>query len=143
METPSAQDARSTLDQLAADEAAVRYPPLPRWFFPAQGVLIAGLLLAQLLPSTSDARSATAAVAVAAVVLGGRYWLFRDQVAGVQPSVRDMLPFLAAILGTVIACLVVDATTGAWWIWIIGAVVVAGIVLGTGRSYRKTYGDAA
>ncbi|MFW3170033.1 hypothetical protein [Geodermatophilus sp. CPCC 206100] len=142
METPSPRDARSMLEQASADEAAVRYPPLPRWFFLAQAALAAGLLLARLLPP-SDARHATFAVAVAAIVLGGRYWLFRDRVRGVSPSLRDMLPFLAAVLGTVLTCLVVVETTGAEWVWVVGAVVVAGIVLGTGRTYREAYGDAA
>jgi hypothetical protein len=141
METPSPQDARTTLDQLAADEDAVRYPPLPRWFFLAQATLTACICLAQLLPP-SDSRSATFAVAVAAIVLGGRYWLFRDQVRGVSPSVPDMLPFLAAALGIVLGCLVIAETTGAWWVWIAGAVLTAGLVLATGRAYRKAYGDA-
>jgi hypothetical protein len=142
METPSPQDARATLDQLSADEAAVRYPPLPRWFFLAQGSLTACLFLAQLLPRP-DARNATFAVAVAAIVLGGRYWLFRDRVSGVLPSAGDMFPFLAAVLGAAVTCLVVQETTGAQWVWVVGAAVVAGVVLATGRSYRKTYGDAA
>jgi hypothetical protein len=142
METPSPQDAQRTLAQLSADASAVRYPPLPRWFFLAQAALTACLCLAQLLPS-SDARHATFAVTVTAVVLGGRYWLYRDQVSGVSPSLRDMGPFLTGALGTVAACLVIEETTGAWWVWIVGAVLVAGIVLGTGHRYRKTYGDAA
>jgi hypothetical protein len=140
--SPSPREARETLRQLSEDEHAVRYPPLPRWFFLAQAALAAGVCLAQLLPP-SDARNATFAAAVAAIVLGGRYWLYRDQVSGVWPSFGDMLPFLAAVLGTVLVCLVVAETTDAWWAWIIGAVVVAGVVLGTGRSYRKAYGDAA
>jgi hypothetical protein len=142
METPSPQDARRLLEQVAADEAAVRYPPLPRWFFLAQATLAAGVLLAQLLPP-SDARHATYAAAVAAMVLGGRYWLYRDRVAWVSPSAKDMVGFLAAVVGTVLACLVVVETTGAEWVWIVGAVVLAGIVLGTGHAYRRTYGDAA
>jgi hypothetical protein len=56
---------------------------------------------------------------------------------------RDMIPFQAAVLGTVIACLVASEATGAWRIWIVGAVVGAGIVLGTGHAYRKAVGDAA
>ena len=142
METPSPHDARAQLAQVAADEAAVRYPPLPRWFFVTQAALAAGVLLAQLLPP-SDARSATFGSAVAALVLGGRYWLFRDRVSGVWPSVRDMLPFLAAVVGAVLVCLVVAETTGAQWVWAVGAAVVAGTVLITGRAYRRTYGDAA
>jgi hypothetical protein len=138
---PTPDEARATLRQLMEDESAVRYPPLPRWFFVAQAALVAGICLAQLLPP-SDARNAAFAVAVVAMVLGGRYWLYRDQVAWVSPSFRDMAPFLAAVLGTVLACLVVAGTTDAWWIWIVGAVVVAGIVLRTGHTYRKAYGDA-
>lgn len=141
METPSSQEARRALEQLAQDENAVRYPPLPRWFFLAQAALVAGICLARLLPP-SDARHATFAVAVAATVLGGRYWIFRDHVLGVSPSFGDMLPFLAGLLGTVLACFVVTETTDAWWVWIIGAVVAAGIVLRTGNTYRRTYGDA-
>jgi hypothetical protein len=141
METPSPEHARATLDQLSADADAVRYPPLPRWFFAAQAALVAGIFLAQLLPP-SDARNATFAGAVCAIVLGGRYWLFRDQVAWVSPSIRDMLPYLVGVLGTVLACVVVAETTGVWWCWMVGAVLAAGIVLRTGHSYRKTYGDA-
>jgi drug/metabolite transporter (DMT)-like permease len=140
--SPSPHDARETLQQLSADADAVRYPPLPRWFFLAQAALVAAICLAQLLPP-SDARNATFAAAIAAIVLGGRYWLYRDGVSGVTPSLSDMGLFLAGVLGTVLGCLVVEETTGAWWIWIVGAVVVAGIVLGTGHNYRKAYGDAA
>jgi hypothetical protein len=140
--SPSPREARETLQQLSSDAEAVRYPPLPRWFFLAQAVLAAGIFLAQLL-APSDARNATFAVTVAAVVLGGRYWFFRDQVFLVAPSARDMLPFFAGVLGTVLGCLLVAETTSAWWVWIVGAVVAAGIVLRTGHTYRKTYGDAA
>jgi hypothetical protein len=139
---PTPREARETLQQLSADTAAVRYPPLPRWFFAAQAALVAGICLAQLLPA-SDARKVMYAAAVAAIVLGGRYWLYRDGVSGVSPSLRDMGVFLVGVLGTVLACLVVAETTGAWWVWIVGAAVVAGIVLRTGHTYRKTYGDAA
>ncbi|NEK86253.1 hypothetical protein GCU60_10845 [Blastococcus saxobsidens] len=142
METPSPEEARAALDQLSADESAVRYPPLPRWFFLAQAALVAGICLAQLLPR-SDARNAMFGAAVVAVVLGGRYWFHRPQVAWVAPSARDMFPFLAALLAVAVACLVVDATTGAEWIWIAGAVVAAGIVLFTGHAYRRAHGDAA
>jgi hypothetical protein len=139
---PTEHEAREALAQAAQDEDAVRYPPLPRWFFLAQAALVGCLCLAQLLPP-SDARNATFGTAVAAIVLSGRYWLFRDRVSGVLPSFGDMLPFLAASAGTVLTCLVVAETTGAGWVWILGAVVVGAIVLSTGRTYRKTYGDAS
>ncbi|TKJ34587.1 hypothetical protein [Blastococcus sp. CCUG 61487] len=138
---PSPAEARETLAQLSADAGAVRYPPLPRWFFAVQSLLVAGFFLAQLLPP-DDAPKASIALALCAVVLGARYWIYRDDVSGVTPSLRDMRWYLAGILGVTLACVVVDATTDARWVWAVGAVVVATIVLWTGRTYVATYGRA-
>ena len=138
---PTPDEARQTLAQLSDDESAVRYPPLPRWFFPAQALLVTALFLTQLLPP-DDAPKALFAVVVCAVVLGGRYWLFRDRVRGVTPDLQDMRWYLAGVLGTTVTCFVVGETTDAWWIWIAGAVVAAAIVLRTGSTYAKTYGHA-
>jgi len=102
--------------------------------------LVAALYLARLMPP-SDAGNATFAVAVAAAVLGSRYWLNRDGVSWVSPKLGDMVPFLAAVLGTFALCWIVSATTGAWWAWIVGAAVAAGVVLHTGRRYRREFGD--
>jgi hypothetical protein len=142
VETPSPEDARRTLEQLTGDQTAVRYPPLPRWFFPVQAALVAGISLAQLLPSA--ARSAVmVGCALGAVLLGARYWLNREGVSWVSLSVRDMAPFLLGVYGTLGACWVLAATTGARWTWVLGAVVTAAIVLRTGQTYRKAFGDAA
>ena len=138
--SPSPREAREALQQLAADESAVRYPPIPGWFFVVQAALVACLHLARLLPP-SDASSASFAVAVAAVVLGSRYWMNRDGVAWASARLADMAPFLAAILGSMVACWAIDASTGADWVWIVGAVVSAAVVLRTGRTYVRTYGD--
>jgi hypothetical protein len=138
---PTPDEARRALAQLSEAETAVRYPPLPRWFFPAQALLVAGLFLAQLLPP-DDAPKALFAAAVCAVVLGVRYWIYRDGVSGVTPDLRDMRWYLAGVVGTTVTCFVVGETTGAWWIWIAGAVVAAVIVLRTGYTYVKTYGHA-
>ncbi|GAB3343991.1 hypothetical protein [Modestobacter lapidis] len=137
---PSAGEAAQLLGRLAEDESAVRYPPLPRWFFPAMAAVVATLYLVQLLPP-SDTSKATFAVAVVALVLGNRYWLNRDGVSWVSPDLGDMLPFLVALLGTFAACWAVSETTGVWWCWLAGAVVGAGVVLGTGRRYRREFGD--
>jgi hypothetical protein len=136
---PSPHEARQTLQQLAADESAVRYPPLPRWFFAAMAAVVAALYLARLLPP-SDADQATFAVAVVAVVLGARYWLYRDGVSWVSVRPSDMVPFLAAVCGTYGMCWVVSAATGAWWCWIPGAVLAAAVVLRTGQAYRREFG---
>ena len=101
---------------------------------------VAGLHLARLLPP-SDAHEATIAVGVAAIVLGSRYWLNREGASWVSVKFADMVPFLAAVLGTFGLSWVVSATTGAWWIWIVGAVVAGGIVLRTGQVYRRAFGD--
>lgn len=127
--------------QLAADKSAVRYPPLPRWFFVVQASLLAGLFLAQLLAG-SDARNASFAVVVASAVLGGRYWFRRPGVAWVSASSADMGPFVLAVLGVAVVIGVVAAAAGTPWVWVVGAVVAAALVLLVGREYRKSYGDA-
>ncbi|MPQ96665.1 hypothetical protein GB931_01765 [Modestobacter sp. I12A-02628] len=126
--------------QLARDEAAVRYPPLPTWFFAAMAVLVAALFLVQLLPS-DDAGQARIAVAVVAVVLGSRYWLNRPGVAWVAPHLPDMAWFLVAVLGSYAACWVVWGTIGLDAVWVAGAALAAGVVLVTGRRYRREFGD--
>ena len=136
----SPQDAREALRRLAADADAVRYPPIPRWFFVVMAAAVAALHLAQLLPS-DDTGEATFAVAVAAAVLGSRYWLNRDGVSWVSPRVADMVPFMSALLGTSALCWALDATTGAWWVWIAGAVVAGAVVLVTGHRYVQEFGD--
>jgi hypothetical protein len=140
VESPSPQEARAALRQVAADENAVRYPPIPRWFFVVMAAVVAALYLAQLLPP-ADASRATFAVAVVAVVVGSRYWFNRQGVSWVSPRLADMLPFLTAVLGTFALCWAVDATTGAWWCWIAGAVVGGAVVLVTGHRYVREFGD--
>lgn len=136
---PTPRQARETLQQLAEDESAVRYPPIPLWFFIAQAAAVAGLYLAQLLPP-SDASKATFVVAVVAIVLGSRFWLNRDGVSWSSVKPADMASFVAAILGIFALCWVISATAGAWWIWIVGAVVASGIVVVTGHRYRQEFG---
>lgn len=143
METGSGQSndkIKETLQQLDQDENAVRYPPLPRWFFLVMAAIVAGLALARLLepPETSKA---TLALGVAALVLSSRYWLNRDGVSWASASFVDMVPFLVSILGTFALSAVIAATTGAWWIWIVGAIVAGGIVIRTGHTYRQEFGE--
>lgn len=140
--SPSPRQARETLRQLAEDESAVRYPPIPRWFFVAMAAAVAGLHLVRLLPP-SDASKASFALSIVAIVLGSRYWLNRDGVSWAAVKFADLAPFMAVILGTFGLCWVVSALTGAGWIWIVGAVGAAGIVLRTGHVYRQAYGDDA
>lgn len=145
--SPTPRQARETLQQLAEDESAVRYPPIHRWFILVMAALVVLIYLVQLLPP-SDAGNATTALAVVALVLAARslavkYWLHRDGVAWVKVKLSDMALYLAASLATFTVCWVVSASTGAWWVWIAGAVVAGGIVVVTGRRYRQEFGDDA
>ena len=137
---PAHDEAEQTLHQLGLDESTVRYPPLPQWFFPAMAALVAGLALAQLM-EPSESHRATLALGVIALVLSSRYWLNREGVSWASARFTDTVPFLLGILGTFALSWVVSATTGAWWIWIVGAVVAAGIVMRTGRTYRRGLGE--
>ncbi|MGY2066322.1 hypothetical protein [Blastococcus sp. SYSU DS0619] len=137
--SPSPQEARETLAQLGKDEDAVRYPPIPRWFFVVGAAVVAGVTLAQLLPPR------TAAIVVLPLVvlmglLAHRYWFNADGVTGASVTFTDMVPYLTVVLGTFAVCWLVDGTTGAWWIWFPGAAVTAGAVLVTGFRYVQEYG---
>ena len=136
---PSPDEAKRTLREIDQAEGAVRYPPLPRWFFLVMAALVAGLALAQLL-EPSDSSKATLALAVVALVLASRYWLNRDGVSWASVGFTDMVPFLLGILGTFAVSGVIAATTGASWAWVVGAVLAGAIVIRTGRTYRREFG---
>ncbi|WP_164704496.1 hypothetical protein [Blastococcus litoris] len=142
---PTPHEAQEMLRQLAGDEEAVRYPPIPAWFFAVQAGAVAALHLIRLLPSSDAGRTAQLvailAIALAAGGLGSRYWLNRDGVGWVSMKLTDMVPFLAAILGSFAVCWAVAEATGARWVWIVGAVFSAAVVFVTGARYRRTYGD--
>jgi hypothetical protein len=135
-------DAHDGLQQLAADESAVRYPPLPAWFFAAMAAIVAALCLAPLLPSGSAQSSSRLALTVLAVVLAGRWW-WREGVAGVRVPVRDMAGFLALLVGVQLVALGAASGLDAGWPWVVAAVVSAAVVLATGRRYRQETGRAA
>ncbi|MCA0144157.1 hypothetical protein [Blastococcus sp. LR1] len=143
--SPTPDEARESLRQLAEDQDAVRYPPIPYWFFVVMAAAIAGLHLVQLLPD-SDAGRMTQLVGIVAIAagaggLGHRYWLNRDGVSWVTPRLADMVPFLLGTSGTYLLCLALDETTGARWVFLVGAAVAASVVLVTGYRYVKIYGD--
>lgn len=136
---PSPDEAGETLRRLTEDENAVRYPPLPRWFFVLMASLVAAASLVQVLPP-SDSAKASLGLAIVAVVPAYRYWLHREGVSWVSIKVGDLLGFLAVILGTVTASAIVSGVTGWWWPWVVSAVVTAGVVLYTGHVYRRSFG---
>lgn len=137
---PSRDEAERTLDQLAKDESAVRYPPLPRWYFPVMAALVAGLALARLL-GPSGAFTVTLLIGVIAALVAGKYWLNRDGVSGTSMKVTDMVPFLLGILGVFVGAWVVSEAAGASWVWILAAAMAGAIVLKTGHSYNREYSE--
>ncbi|GAB3826291.1 hypothetical protein [Kribbella italica] len=138
---PQPRDAREQLEQLGKDEEAVRYPPLPRWFFGVTTTATAALYLAQLL-SPSDARNATFALGVVVAVIAAFHWLNRPGVSWASMKFRDMVPFVASLGVIFVVCTVISETTSLSWVWIVGAAVAAGMVWRNGRAYRKEFGDA-
>lgn len=132
--------AKELIEQLQRDEHAIRYPPLPLWFFITMASVVAGVHLAQLLPA-SDASKVSMALAIVGVIPAFRYWLCRDGVSWVSPRLADMAPFVGAIVGTYASCGIVSASTGADWVWALGAAVAGAVVLATGGRYRQAFGD--
>lgn len=137
--SPSSDEAQEILVQLRTDQEAIRYPPFPLWFFPLMAAIMGSVPLSFLLePSTSS--KVLAGLVVVALVPAYKYWFNRDGVAWASVNIRDTAPFLVAILGAFAASAVIAESTGAWWMWILCAAVVAGIVLFTGRAYRREFG---
>lgn len=138
---PSPQEAREALAQLAEDEDAVRYPPIPRWFFLVGAAVVAGVALAQMLPP----KTAGLVVLPLVVVMGllaHRYWFNADGVSGASVKLGDMAGYLTVVLGTFAVGWLVEAATDAWWIWIPCAAVTATAVLVTGERYVREFGHA-
>ncbi|SEL69292.1 hypothetical protein SAMN04515665_11737 [Blastococcus sp. DSM 46786] len=139
--TPSPQEARDALAQLARDEDAVRYPPIPRWFFLVGAAVVAGVTLAQLLPPRT-AGIVVLPLVVLMALLAHRYWFNTDGVSGASVKVGDMAAYLTVFLGTFGIGWLVEATTDAWWIWFPCAAVTATTVLVTGERYVREFGHA-
>lgn len=140
--SPSPQEARDTLAQLAKDEDAVRYPPIPWWFFVVGATVVAGVTLAQLLPPKTAGLVVLPLVAIMGL-LAHRYWFNAEGVTGASVKLTDMVPYLTVVLGTFVGCWLVEETTDAWWIWFPGAAVAAGAVLVTGFRYVREYGHGS
>ncbi|MDO9380595.1 MAG: hypothetical protein Q7T56_17255 [Nocardioidaceae bacterium] len=136
---PSRAEAQAALDSARAAEDAVRYPPLSTWFFVVMAAVLAAMSLAQLL---DEPRLVMVPCLVVALVVGSRFWFHRDGVAWVSVSGSDMWPFLAVVLGTAVACVVLAELTGQAWVWVVGAAVQAAIVLRTGHRYRREHAGA-
>ena len=141
---PTPREAQETLRRLADDENAVRYPPIPAWFFAVQAAAVAGLHLVRMLPD-SDAGRLTQLVAILAMALatgglGSTFWLNRTGVAWTSSRFRDMAPFLVGVVGTYAASWVLAEVTGAAWVWLVGAAVAGTVVLVTGARYRREFG---
>jgi len=134
--TPSADEARRILEQVETDEQSVRYPTLAPWFFAVMSLALAAIFLAQVLEAPHSLY-ASFAVAVAAAVLGGRYWFARKGVAWVSVKASDIAPFVIGILVLAVACVIVAELVAADWVWVVGAVLAGGIVWFTGRAYRR------
>jgi hypothetical protein len=102
--------------------------------------VVAGLALAQIM-EPPESHTATLGLGVIALVLASRYWFNRDGVSWASARFTDMVPFLLGVLGTFTLSWVISATTDTRWIWTVAAVVAGGIVLRTGHSYRREFGE--
>lgn len=102
--------------------------------------VIVGLALAQFLPSP-EVTLVMLGLTVIALLVASKFWLNRDGVSWASARFADMLPFLLGVFGTFALSALISETTGAWWIWILGAAIMAGIVLRTGQNYRREYGE--
>jgi surface polysaccharide O-acyltransferase-like enzyme len=133
--TGSSGSHHDSLIELHQAETITRRPWLPTWYFTAMAGLVAVLMVCQTLPS-GRRTLALFAVLLAALVINNR----AQRLAGIswigQP-IRGQLPFLLAMAVVIAGTAAVVAVTGETWVWAVGAVPAALVVLVTGVVYRR------
>ena len=131
---PDQSEARESLRQARRAEEAIRYPKTPYWLFALNAALLSALTLSQLLGSRATEATIAVAMAVIAInLLAAR----KAGVIGAASANRGWgLALLAVFVVIVGSWLVYDIVDHPWPV-IVGAVVVAGLVLLGGRSYQK------
>ncbi len=135
---PTPEEAAAALRQADSDRTAMERLPVPGWYYPILAGLIAGVMLAQLLPSPfSFAGSLAAAVGVGALArvyvdkVGVLSWL----------TPRQMWPPVVLILLFLFGALVVDQVYDQQWGWVVGAAANAAVLIVFGALYRRSTGE--
>ena len=134
-DAPDAPDARDALEAAARSEAVARHPSLPGWYFPLMALVVAAVVAAQMLPSSQRVLLLGAAIVV--ILMVNRHAQTSTGIVWDSTRLRGQLPFLAAVLGVILATAVTVAITDIEWVWAAGAAVAAGVVLVTGVIYSR------
>ena len=137
---PGQDDARDALEAAARSEAIARHPSLPGWYFPLMALVVAAVVAAQMLPSSQ--RIAPLGTAVVVILLVNRHVQTSTGIVWDSTRLHGQVPFLAAVLGVILATAVTVAITESEWVWAAGAAVAAGVALVAGVIYaRKSPAD--
>lgn len=132
---PGQDDARDALEAAARSEAVARHPSLPGWYFPLMALVVAAVVAAQMLPSSQ--RVALLGLAVAVILMVNRHVQTSTGIVWDSTRLRGQVPFLAAVLGVILAAAITVAITENQWVWAVGAAVAAGVVVVTGVIYAR------
>jgi len=132
---PGQDAARDALEAANRSEDVVRHPRVPRWYFPVMAVVVAAVIAAQMLPSGQ--RVALLGVAVVVILMVNRHVQTSTGIVWDARRLRGQLPFVAVLLGVVIATAITVAITEIEWVWAVGAGVAAVVVLVAGVLYAR------
>ncbi|WP_030920487.1 hypothetical protein [Streptosporangium amethystogenes] len=123
-ERPSPTEAAAALE--AAQQArAAGYSPVPAWFFPALGLLVAGLMLFQINMAPELTLLAVAGV-IAGYVVTERFYnkqVSRSGIAPRQLTLGQQLVLVTPLAALWIASEILDTTWGWNWLWVVAAMV--------------------
>ncbi|WP_406316918.1 hypothetical protein OHA77_06900 [Streptosporangium sp. NBC_01639] len=134
---PSPAEAAAALET-AQQARAAGYSPIPAWFFPAVGLLVAGVMLFQ-----SDAIAPELALLAIAVVIAGyvvteRVYNRRVSRSGIAPrhlTLGQQLVLVTPLAALWIAGELLDDRWG--WVWVVAAVVGGCWTVGYGLFHNR------
>jgi len=132
---PGQDDARDALETAARSEALATHPTLPGWYFPLMALVVAVVLAAQMLPSSQ--RVALLGAAVVVILMVNHHVQTSTGIVWDSTRLRGHMPFLVAVLGVILATAVTVAITEIQWVWAIGAVAAAFVVVVAGVIYTR------
>lgn len=130
------EEARKLLNLAEGEEHATKNPPLSWWFFIAQAVALAVILIAQVFPAPFSGGVAVLGVLVA-LTLGIRSVFYRRGYGVVGLDGTAAFPYLLLIL--LVAGIPAALAIGfeLWWLWLVAGVLAGLVTLEMGRRYRK------
>ncbi|MEU0481040.1 hypothetical protein ABZ260_17860 [Streptosporangium sp. NPDC006013] len=136
-ERPSPAEAAAALET-ARQARAAGYAPVPAWFFPALGLLVAGVMLFQIDVIAPELALLAVVVVIAGYVVTERVYNKQVSRSGIAPrhlTLGRQLVLVTPLAALWIAGEILDARWG--WVWVVAAAVGGCWTIGYGLFHNR------